>query len=551
VTTLDDAGAGSLRQALLDTPPGGVVDFQPGLSGTITLTSGELTLDKDLTIAGPGPEVLMVSGNAASRVFDVSGPYTVTLAGLTVANGQAPTDQFGGGIFNAGTLTIIDSTLSGGHALFGGGMANAGTLTITDSTLTGNVALSDGGSGIGNLIGGTLIVSRCTLTGNGANNSGGGIYNFGGTLTVAESIFSGNSAFNENPGGGIYNQDGRATVIHSTFSGNLSAYGGGLDNNGGILTVIGSTISGNIGSGIFNHVGGALTVTSSTLSGNTSEAYAGGISNSGTLTVTNSTLSGNRTTDTTFGKGGGIGNDGVLNGGDTATVVDCTLSGNFAAATGGGLDQTGPGNLTIRNTLVAGNTAKSSPDVGGSLNSQGHNLIGDGTGGSGYADTDLVGSADNPIDPLLGPLQDNGGPTLTMALLPGSPARMAGDTTDVPEWDQRGPGFLRVVDGAIDIGAYEVQEGEGTAMPHRPQAQALAAPLAVALPPNAPAGFLPLVVATPPSSTPEAASPPADGGMETGFHVATGALHPGSLHQVEDAVFQELGAAADVLSADG
>jgi hypothetical protein len=89
------------------------------------------------------------------------------------------------------------------------------------------------------------------------------------------------------------------------------------------------------------------------------------------------------------------------------------------------------------------------------LNSQGHNLIGDGTGGSGFDPTDLVGTSANPIDPLLGPLQDNGGPTQTMALLVGSPAIGAGDPTNAPPTDQRGAS--RIFNGTIDIGAYEVQ----------------------------------------------------------------------------------------------
>jgi hypothetical protein len=101
--------------------------------------------------------------------------------------------------------------------------------------------------------------------------------------------------------------------------------------------------------------------------------------------------------------------------------------------------------------------------VYGRLTSLGHNLIGIGSGGSGYAPTDLVGTSTNPIDPKLGPLQDNGGPTWTMALLPGSPAIGAGGPTD-SEWDQRGPGYARTVNGATDIGAYEVQPtGAGAA----------------------------------------------------------------------------------------
>src|SRR5262249_2449977 len=111
--------------------------------------------------------------------------------------------------------------------------------------------------------------------------------------------------------------------------------------------------------------------------------------------------------------------------------------------------------------------APTSSDVNGALTSLGHNLIGISNGGSGYAATDMVGTAQNPLDPKLGPLQDNGGPTWTMALLPGSPAIDAGALTDM-EWDQRGPGYARLVNGATDIGAYEVQKSITPARLPRP-----------------------------------------------------------------------------------
>jgi hypothetical protein len=109
----------------------------------------------------------------------------------------------------------------------------------------------------------------------------------------------------------------------------------------------------------------------------------------------------------------------------------------------------------LSHSVVANNDAfTAGPDIEGSITSSGHNLIGDTTGVSGFAPTDLLNA-----DPLLGPLQDNRGPTQTHALLPGSPAIDAGDPNpeDPPEWDQRGPGFPRIVNGRIDIGAFEVQ----------------------------------------------------------------------------------------------
>jgi hypothetical protein len=124
----------------------------------------------------------------------------------------------------------------------------------------------------------------------------------------------------------------------------------------------------------------------------------------------------------------------------------------------------------LHNTLIAGNfrdaTGTTRDDVYGALNyASDFNLIGDGTGMTGLTNGvngNLVGSADMPIDPLLGPLQDNGGPTLTHALLAGSPAIDAGNNAYATDFDQRGPGFPRIVNGIIDIGAFEYQ-GDGSA----------------------------------------------------------------------------------------
>jgi hypothetical protein len=111
VMNLNDSGDGSLRQAILDTPAGGTVDFQSGLSGTIALATGELAIGADLTIAGPGADTITVSGSNASRVFDIAAGVTVAIAGLTVADGSA--SGSGGGILNAGRLALNEWTVHG------------------------------------------------------------------------------------------------------------------------------------------------------------------------------------------------------------------------------------------------------------------------------------------------------------------------------------------------------------------------------------------------------------------------------------------------------
>src|SRR5262249_42803316 len=158
VMNLADDGPGSLRDAIAVTPSGGTVDFRPGMSGTITLNTGELLIDKDLTVAGPGASVITVSGNHASRVFNVAAPFTVVISGLTIAQGSVTgTPANGGGIFNAGTLTVTDSTLSSNYASgsglaqgHGSGIFNAGTLIVTNSTLSGNRGYPCFGGGIYN-----------------------------------------------------------------------------------------------------------------------------------------------------------------------------------------------------------------------------------------------------------------------------------------------------------------------------------------------------------------------------------------------------------------
>jgi hypothetical protein len=371
----------------------------------------------------------MITGNRATGGRGGDGYFGIDGTGVGGGNGgYAP----GGGLYvSGGSLTIAASTISsnqgtGGSGGLGwnveavgvaGGLYNGGTLTVTGSTLSGNSA--DSGGGIEN--GGTLMVSNSTLSGNSAD-SGGGIEN-GGTLMVSNSTLSGNSAT------GAY------------------GFGGGID-NGGTLTVSNSTLSGNsgfVGGGIDN--GGTLTVSNSTLSGN-SGFVGGGIDNGGTLTVTGSTLSGNSL-------GGGIYTQGT----HPVTLTNVTLTANRASIIGGGGLDVNSGSPVLHNTLIAGNfrgaTGTTAGDVYGPLDASGdYNLIGDGTGMTGLSDGvngNIVGSAAAPIDPLLGPLQDNGGPTWTHALLAGSPALNAGNPAQLGVADQRGV----IRSGGVNIGAYQ------------------------------------------------------------------------------------------------
>jgi hypothetical protein len=308
-----DSGAGSLRADIAAAHSGDTINFAPSLAGkTITLTKGELLIKTNLTIAGPGAGELTVSGNHASRVFEVATGTHVALTGLTISNGLAAGAN-GGGILNSGTLTVSASTLSSNSANFqwkgnkgaggdGGGIYNSGTLTVSASTLSSNSA-GDGG-GIWNGYFDTLTVSGSTVSGNSAGAGGAGIWN-DGTLTVSDSTLSGNSAAT---GAGIQN-DGTVTVSGSTLSNNVArSSGGGIGNFGtGTVSVIGSTMTGNSasnnGGGIFNQ--GTLTVSGSTLTGNSAGLDGGGIWNGyyATATVSGSTVSGN-----SAAQGGGIWN---------------------------------------------------------------------------------------------------------------------------------------------------------------------------------------------------------------------------------------------------
>jgi predicted outer membrane repeat protein len=291
VTSTADSGPASLRYEIAGAKNKDTIVFAPSLNGqTITLTSGELDITKNLTIQGPGAGQLTISGGGSSRVFEVASKNNVTVSGLMISNGHA-TD--GGGIYvdSGGTLTISNSTVSGNSStVYGGAVFNSGTLTISNSTVSSNTA-TDAGGAIENA-GANVTISGCTLSGNsvGFGGYGGAIRNDnGGNLSISNSTLSGNSAPG-GEGGAIFSLGGSTlTLTDCTLSSN-TAYDGGAVYNMGTMTVSGCTFSSNIandtGGAIYNYhnslgVGGVLTVNNSVFSSNTPDNIFGNYSGSG------------------------------------------------------------------------------------------------------------------------------------------------------------------------------------------------------------------------------------------------------------------------------
>ena len=393
----------SLREAIAAASPGDTIDFS--VTGTITLHLGELTINQDLSINGPGAANLTISGNNTSRVFNINNGI-VHISGLTIQNGSAGSGGDGGGILNMGNLTLNGSTVSSNRAFAdGGGIFNMGNLTLNGSTVSGNTAF-DGGGGISN-DSGTVGLTNVTVSGNTAGSRGGGIDN-GGSATLTNVTVSGNTAFGGagfGGGGGIFNF-GNLTLNNSTVSGN-TAFGG----NGG---------------GIDNRGLGSASLTNVTVSGNTAFFNGGGINNdSGTVGLTNVTVSGNM-----------------------------SLGGSF----GGGIFSKF-GGVTPKNTIIANNTPN---DCGKRPASLGHNLDSDNT-------CELTGTGDiTNGNANLGPLALNGpGTTATQTLVIPSDAIDAVPVADCTvSTDQRG--VTRPQGAACDIGAFELElepDSDGDGVP--------------------------------------------------------------------------------------
>jgi hypothetical protein len=396
---------------------GGIFD-----SGHLTLT--HCTLDHD--VAGPSAGGLFVNVGASATLSNCTFNHDTAAQTSPVVDGE------GAAIFTAGTLSMTNCNLSNCVAgLHGGGIFSQHTVTLTNCTLSNDSAPGDGG---GIFLEGTVSLTNCTLSNDSAGNGGGAVCTDGITsLTVSRCIFSDDSAFT---GGGIANvPGGTATVTQSTFSNDsCSAFV-----NQGTVTLTACTFNNDFG------------------------VSGGGFENLTTATVTNCTFSNDTATSSSSLDGGGaIANANSSSGPATLTIINCTIANNAAlnGSSGGGILNQTDATLNLINTIVAENTATGSgPDIAGSVNTADHNLIGEGSGMSIVTNQggNLIGGNGNPvIDPRLGPLQNNGGPTQTLALLKDSLAIGHGDNSGAPATDQRGITRADESGETTDIGAFEL-----------------------------------------------------------------------------------------------
>ena len=421
VTNTSDNLPGSLRYVINSAHEYDIINFDiptsdPGYNSainsfTIQLTSGELLINKPLTIGGPGNHQVIVRRSTAAgtpdfRIFEIGTGIRAEFYSLTISGGKAYStnysDDVGGGILNKGTLTLFQVEVSGNSARYeGGGIHNTDTIDLT----------------------------LCTISDNSAD--------YGGGLMC-------------------YSISGKGSIKYSAISGNRASSTGGIFSSSA-LDITATTISDNTGGGMRSD--GTLNFTDSTISGNDGGGVSAGLVNIGTATLVNSTISNN-----SGDYCAGIYDNGAL------TLRNCTITANSApAGWGSGLriDSRANPSVQIGSSIIAGNANDDVNFTDGSTNpivSNGYNLIGSGTAVNTFtAAGDSTGATTAQLK--LGPLQNNGGATFTHALLPGSPAIDKGKrfSTD-PNHDQRGA--VRLFDDVSianapggdgsDIGAFEL-----------------------------------------------------------------------------------------------
>jgi CSLREA domain-containing protein len=478
VTTTSDPVTGtclpgncSLREAIVEANLGSGSDTVLVPAGTYTLETGQLMISNGMHIVGTsGPGATVIDAHGASGIIRISGSAsTVSISGLSMRRGLAsPEGSAIADVRASGAQLALSEDVftlnSNGGAGSGSGAVSvegAGTksLTVTNSSFARNNAGSEGGA-----------------IPNSGQGSGGAIaFRANGTLAVANSAFSENTA-GGNGGAGESSGQGKGGAIsaralgngsavsisNSTFSANRAGGNGGA-----------GTSSGNGYGGAINFFGegatDAFSITGSTFTGNqaggsagfgkqSGEGFGGAIvaSLEGSLSLTNDTVVGNSVGGPIGATSGGGTAGGGLASTRPATLVNDTFDANAAIGGQAGASEIGgnidgnPGPFTLKNTIVAGGSAVVGPNCSGAFTSSGHN-IDDRTA----AECGLKGAlGDIVANPMLGPLQANGGPTQTQVPLAGSPAIDAGDNNGCPTTDQRG--VLRPQGGACDIGAYEL-----------------------------------------------------------------------------------------------
>jgi len=359
VINTNDSGSGSLRDVIANAQDGSTIDFNLTLPATIALTSGGLTISKNLTIRGPGAGSLSISGNNGAQSCFIQNGNLFCIP-------PSPGSQIFY-IVSGATVSITGVTLENGNNANGGAVVNYGTLNLGDCTITGNQSAQ--GAALNNQSTGTLVVNRCTVSGNTASGIGGGLFNAG-----------------------------NATITASTFSGNNASEASGAFNNG------------------------TLVIANSSFAGNQASAAVGGVENLMTLHLSNTTFF------------------------------------NNSSPSGGALFQN-QGTSTVKGTLLAKSAGGNNcVYFAGSITSLGYNLSDDSSCGAYLMNSGDQNNVASGLDPS--GLQDNGGPTKTIALVEGSGAIDVippASCTDVDghtlATDQRG--IARPQGINCDSGAYE------------------------------------------------------------------------------------------------
>ena len=467
------------------------------------------TIDKSLTIEGAGSEntflqAAVAPGVASSRVITVTGNVTATINGVTIRYGVASTGRGGGGVLNAGTLTIENSTIYSNTADFGGGITNQKILTLTHCIVDNNEAISwGGGIFVDNssynppdatviTIQDSTISNNFTHVSSMSDSGGGGLYSYNSTANISSTTIISNSVNGSGDGGGGVHINYRsiATINNSLIAGNTADIGGGIKNEfESQLSVHSTTVRDNFaerGGGIYNEQDSTIDLLNCTISGNQANVSGGGLYNyDGSTANIGSTLFSNNTTGVD-GYGGGIYNRLY----SAVNIWNSTLSGNSAGRKGGGIDnyyfsvtsaqqltfegnsaQEGgsdvssrygtlsqPSVIFLEASILSGDIAQGNCYVEtgtneAHVNDNGYNIIEDGTC--------ITTASSFAADPMLGVLLDNGGETNTHALLAGSPAIdiIPIGSCDLAD-DQRG--VSRPQGDGCDIGAYEVELAQTT-----------------------------------------------------------------------------------------